>query len=167
MFSESRYRGDGFRVGVPGPAPGDPHPQGPHSASSSSAGVTSPLSPRTHRALPSPGITGHALGLTAGPQVSGGGRGVGEVEQTLQPDSYSHSSDRRTETKLQSRPRLPPPPQMFKASSVAWNFYRSKWRGKRNTFLVCFFGDIRPGQVQFPPQGLSDISLPELIFESE
>lgn len=44
---------ESFRVGGRNPTLRGPHPQGPHPVSSSSAGVTSPLCPRTDGALPS------------------------------------------------------------------------------------------------------------------
>ena len=50
---------ESFRVGGRNPTSGGPHPQGPHPVSSS-AGVTSPLCPRTDGALPSWGVPGHA-----------------------------------------------------------------------------------------------------------
>lgn len=121
-------------------------PLRPESPPLSAQGHTGPSPPRELQATPS------ARRGTAGPGVSGGGRGVGKIEQIRQPDS--HLSNRRAEKRLQSRPRT----KMFKAFSVPWNFYWSKWRGKRNVFLVCFFGDTRPGQVQFLPHGLSDPS---------
>lgn len=165
MFRIS-YWGEGFRLGFPARPLGGPHPQGPHSASSSSAGVTSPLGPRTHKPSPPRGIPGHALGVPRDRPVPGLRWRVGCGGSRVNPAADSGSCNRRAEGTPQSRPHA----KRHEASICYSEFLLVQVERKTepgNTFLVCFFGDSRLGQVQFLSRDLSDFSLPELVLESE
>lgn len=121
--------------------------------------VTSPLNPRTHGALPSPGIPGHALGaprdsfVPGSWRLGGGGCGGGKIRVPA-------AGAPRARSNPAPAPKAPKHP-LLGISLVQVG--RSTELG--NAFLVCFCGDTRPGRVQFLSLGLRSMPTGDGIGE--
>lgn len=151
-YLESRVLGRGFLGGGPRPSPWGPHPQGLHSASSSSAGVTSPLRPRTRMALSCPGTPDPARCAQRdswGRGGAGAGAGVGGV-----PLLDSSTEEEAVQTLTSGRNAHP-----FRSRNFCWDRSGKRHQGIR----FCRFLEISGGASATPPW----ISSCPLVCESE